>query len=78
LDNPFEFYYFTDSVGELFQNLYENKEHMQDHFIDYWKQVVTYFKDEPNVLGYELLNEPFAEESLIDYTLQISNGKSDE
>jgi len=24
-----------------------------------WKLVATHFKDEPNVIGYELLNEPF-------------------
>lgn len=24
-----------------------------------WKLVATHFKDEPNVIGYELINEPF-------------------
>ncbi len=42
-----------------FQDLYDNKNGIADSFAEMWKLVATYFKDEPNVIGYELLNEPF-------------------
>ena len=31
---------------------------MQDMFIEMWLKVVEYFKNEENVIGYDLLNEP--------------------
>mmetsp|Transcript_2449 Transcript_2449/g.3566 ORF Transcript_2449/g.3566 Transcript_2449/m.3566 type:complete len:518 (-) Transcript_2449:1817-3370(-) len=60
LKNPFFKYYFTLSVGQAFQDLYENTKGIADSFAAFWKLVATQFKDEPNVAGYELINEPWA------------------
>jgi hypothetical protein len=65
-------FYFSQATGSAFQSLYENYEGIQDgyqlyflhsfnfdfSFVGYWETVVTYFKDSPYVLGYELINEP--------------------
>lgn len=32
----------------------------QDQFVDIWKQIATRYKNEPSILGYDLLNEPIA------------------
>ena len=29
-----------------------------ESFTNFWQAVASFFKDEPNVIGYELLNEP--------------------
>ena len=42
------------------QSLYDNEQQIQDHFAQFWAQVAQRFKDNPYVLGYELLNEPWA------------------
>ena len=42
------------------QSLYDNEQQIQDHFAQFWAQVAQRFKDSPYVLGYELLNEPWA------------------
>ena len=41
------------------QKLYENIDGVQDQFAEFWKVVASYFKDEPNVIGYEVINEPY-------------------
>ena len=53
-------YYFSYSIATAFDNLYTNKFGMQDHFSTYWKTLVETFKNEEKILGYEILNEPFA------------------
>ena len=37
---------------------YETYPYLQDHYLNAWKQVVKKFKDNPKVLGYDLMNEP--------------------
>jgi endoglycosylceramidase len=59
LKREFALYYLTDAVGIVFQKLYENVNGVQDHFVDVWKHIVPKFADSRNVLGYELLNEPY-------------------
>ena len=71
---PFFQYYFTGAVSNAFQHLYDNKRGLQDQFVNYWKQVASTFKENPFVLGYELLNEPVrsgapAEPSTISYMI---------
>ena len=46
-------------VSEMFDNIYTNKDGLQDSFAAFWKLTASYFTNEPNVLGYELLNEPW-------------------
>eukprot|EP00761_Pharyngomonas_kirbyi_P010417 gb/GECH01010437.1/.p1 GENE.gb/GECH01010437.1/~~gb/GECH01010437.1/.p1 ORF type:complete len:543 (+),score=93.68 gb/GECH01010437.1/:1-1629(+) len=57
--HPFFEYYGSFDVSRTFQNFYENVNGTQDHFIEFWNQVSSYFKNNENVIGYELINEPW-------------------
>ena len=50
----FNFWFFS------FDNLYTNYNNLTDHWGAFWRKVASVFKDIPSVLGYELINEPFA------------------
>ena len=52
--------YLTEDCGVAFQGLYDNVNHSQDMLIAFWKKVASTFKDVTSVLGYELINEPWA------------------
>lgn len=60
LERSFFEYYFSAAVGNAFQELYDNKKGLQDEFVDYWQAVAAAFVDSPYVLGYEIINEPWA------------------
>ncbi|KAJ7545001.1 hypothetical protein O6H91_09G102300 [Diphasiastrum complanatum] len=53
-------YYISYAVSKSFQDLYENRWGWADRLADYWKVVAKAFRSEPGVLGYELMNEPWA------------------
>jgi len=53
-------YYFALATCVAFQNLYSNVNGLADDFANFWKMVAMQYKDLPNIIGYELLNEPFA------------------
>ncbi len=59
LSKMFASYYLTSEVGAAFQCLYDNTENLWENFGNYWLQVVGAFKGHVNVLGYELINEPW-------------------
>ncbi|KAJ3408813.1 hypothetical protein HDV05_004748 [Chytridiales sp. JEL 0842] len=46
-------------VSRSFQNLYDNVNGQTDHFINYWTTVAASLKDLPNLIGYEIINEPW-------------------
>jgi endoglycosylceramidase len=52
--------YLTESCGFGFQCLYSNTNGFADYFAEYWAIVANALVDLPNILGYELLNEPWA------------------
>ena len=56
---PWALKYYQPGVMATFQSLYWNLDGIQDAYVNSWKQVATRFKDKPNLLGYELINEPF-------------------
>lgn len=51
-------YYSTDDVMRFSHDFFTNKNGMADKFIKMWVNVVSFFKDEENILGYDLINEP--------------------
>ncbi|EGC38983.1 hypothetical protein DICPUDRAFT_148335 [Dictyostelium purpureum] len=78
LNKDFGVYYFSKDVGELFQMLYDNTNGLQDQMIDYWRVLVKTFMDLDTVLGYEIINEPWAGDIYenIEYILKL--GYADE
>lgn len=50
--------YVTYATEDCAQNLYNNASGAWIHWAHFWRTVVQRFKDKPNVLGYELINEP--------------------
>ncbi|GAM18779.1 hypothetical protein SAMD00019534_019540, partial [Acytostelium subglobosum LB1] len=58
--HPWASYYGTAAVSYTFQALYENYFGTQDAFISYWQKIAALYKGATNVLGYELINEPWA------------------
>ena len=55
----FGIYYMTEGVQTAFQNLYDNKNGIQDTFSRMWQKVASETKNYKNLFGYELINEPF-------------------
>ena len=53
-------YYFTEAAAAAFQNFYNNTGGLLDAWADFWAKTAQAFKDDNNVIGYELINEPFA------------------
>ena len=51
--------YVTYSIGAAAQRLYDNDEGILDRFGEFWKLIAGRVKHLPNVLGYELINEPW-------------------
>ncbi|TPX71089.1 hypothetical protein SpCBS45565_g01306 [Spizellomyces sp. 'palustris'] len=51
--------YFTYAVADAFGRLYNNHGGLLDAFAAYWQHVVEEFKNETNILGYEIMNEPW-------------------
>jgi len=60
LSKMFATYYLSAEVGAGFQCLYNNVDNLWDAFAGYWTTVATRFRSFENVLGYELINEPWA------------------
>lgn len=60
LSKDFITYYFSGSVSKAFQSLYDNKYGLLDQFVKFWEVVVERFEGENYVLGYEIINEPWA------------------
>ena len=52
--------YFAEEVSRGFGKFYDNINGVADDFAHFWSFLASEFKDFDNVLGYELMNEPFA------------------
>eukprot|EP00026_Physarum_polycephalum_P007748 Phypoly_transcript_07814.p1 GENE.Phypoly_transcript_07814~~Phypoly_transcript_07814.p1 ORF type:complete len:482 (+),score=58.45 Phypoly_transcript_07814:61-1506(+) len=53
-------YMFTYAASSAYQNLYSNYDGIRDSFAAYWQKLASIFVNYDNVIGYELINEPFA------------------
>jgi endoglycosylceramidase len=58
--HPWGAYYATFAVSSAFQALYKNKHHMREEFVKFWVEAAKQFKQNKFVIGYELINEPWA------------------
>lgn len=71
LETAFFKYYLTEEVSFMFQCLYDDKDGLWDALGGYWKKVATRFAASPNVLGYELINEPWLGDVFTDKSLLL-------
>lgn len=53
-------YHTTQAVGVAYQNLYNNTNGLRDSFAQFWATVAANFVDSPYVIGYDIINEPWA------------------
>ena len=53
-------YFISYAFQSSVQKFYDNVDGIQDSFVAFWKYLATEFKDFDNVLGEEVMNEPFA------------------
>ncbi len=51
--------YVTYALGAAAQNLYDNEKGILDRFGNFWKMIASKVMKYPNVIGYELINEPW-------------------
>jgi endoglycosylceramidase len=56
--SPWWLNYIQPAVCHAFKNFWTEDE-LKSHFINSWVQVAKRFSDKTNVIGYEILNEPF-------------------
>jgi endoglycosylceramidase len=48
----------SGQVRDAFQGFFENRKDAQVRFMPAWRLIITEFKDEPHVIGFEPMNEP--------------------
>lgn len=61
--------YLSVAVGNAFGRLYNNYDNLGDAFASYWKKLAEQYVDTTNILGYNLLNEPWVGDTWSDPTL---------
>ncbi len=59
-NNNWTMFYFTYATSTAIGHLYDNVNGLRDSFVQYWKKLATVFGPSPYVVGYELMNEPWA------------------
>ena len=53
-------YYATEATSSAFQRIYENYNGLADRFAEYWGVLASAFGDVSGIVGFELMNEPWA------------------
>ena len=49
----------SEAIAQGWQDFYDNENGMLDDFIRYWQKSTILFKNNPYILGFEIINEPF-------------------
>jgi endoglycosylceramidase len=71
-DYEWGLYYPTQATGEAFQNLYDNYDGLRDAWAAFWRRTAAVMKPLGDaVLGYELMNEPWAGDVIRDPLLLV-------
>ena len=52
--------YFVENINKGFDHIYKNTNGAGDDLANVWQKIASVFKKHSNILGYELLNEPWA------------------
>lgn len=73
----FAVYYSSPEVTSGFSNLYNNKFGIQDKFVAYWDKIASVYKNNPYIIGYDPLNEPFPGNVYEDESLVYEEGRFD-
>ena len=50
----------TEAAATAYQDIFDNNHGMRDDLVGFWTKSAEFWKDEPGVVGFELINEPFA------------------
>lgn len=77
-----EGYFYMDSVQKSFHYFWNNKNNIQEKYVQAWQHFAKEFEPFDNVIGYDYLNEPFVDKNgrkiflnLVENVLNISLGK---
>ncbi|GMH59992.1 hypothetical protein TL16_g02943 [Triparma laevis f. inornata] len=60
---------FAQAPQQAYQDIYDNNHGMLDSLINMWAHTADRFKGNTNIIGYEVMNEPFAGDTYSDPTL---------
>jgi endoglycosylceramidase len=63
--------YFTEQDATVIQDVYDNTHGGMDALANFWETVASYYKLQQNILGYELMNEPWAGNELANPLLML-------
>ena len=53
-------YSIAEATGVAYQNLYNNTNGLRDSCAQFWATVAENFVDSPYIIGYDIINEPWA------------------
>lgn len=59
-NNNWSAFYLSYATSTAIGNLYDNFKNLRDRFANYWRKTASHFSSNIFVIGYELMNEPFA------------------
>ena len=69
--------YTSPDIASVFEQFWDNAHGLQDKMFAFWKVVATKFKGNTNVIGYDIMNEPWTANMYKDITLFINTQKFD-
>eukprot|EP00602_Paraphysomonas_sp_CaronLab_P009215 CAMPEP_0185034546 /NCGR_PEP_ID=MMETSP1103-20130426/24526_1 /TAXON_ID=36769 /ORGANISM="Paraphysomonas bandaiensis, Strain Caron Lab Isolate" /LENGTH=479 /DNA_ID=CAMNT_0027571247 /DNA_START=163 /DNA_END=1602 /DNA_ORIENTATION=+ len=75
---PFFEYYFSAEVGAGFDCLYRNQSNVWEAYAGFWRTVAERFRSYDSVIGYELINEPWAGDVYHDKSLFLTSATEKE